>query len=399
MALDDYHHGVRVIEVADGPRPIRTVATSVIGMIATASDADASTFPLNTPVLVSDIYSSLSKAGDLGTLAKNLEAIDNQTRAVGVIVRVAEGEGANAEAIAAATTSNVIGSVQPNGQRTGMQALLTAQSALGIKPRILGAPGLENQAVITAFATLAPKLRAFVYAADNESETVSEAITYRNNFSSRELMLMLPDFMAWDTTTSANVRVPAAAYALGLRAKIDNEIGWHKTLSNVAVTGVTGLSKSFTWDLQDSATDAGLLNAADITTLINSNGFRFWGSRTCSDDPRFPFENQVRTSQIIADTIAEAHMAFNDTPMNPSISRDVLEGVRDKMRSWVTRGYLLGAGVWFDETVNLAGTLQNGQQVFDYDYTCPPPLEDITFRQRITDRYFADFAARVAAAA
>lgn len=31
----------------------------------------------------------------------------------------------------------------------------------------------------------------------------------------------------------------------------------------------------------------------------------------------------------------------------------------------------------------------------DYDYTPVPPLEDLGFRQRITDRYFADFALRV----
>ena len=34
--------------------------------------------------------------------------------------------------------------------------------------------------------------------------------------------------------------------------------------------------------------------------------------------------------------------------------------------------------------------------VIDYDYTPVPPIEDLTFRQRITDRYFGDFAARVA---
>lgn len=34
-----YHHGVRVIEHNNGPRPIRTVSTAVIGMVCTANDA------------------------------------------------------------------------------------------------------------------------------------------------------------------------------------------------------------------------------------------------------------------------------------------------------------------------------------------------------------------------
>ena len=37
----DYHHGVRVVEVNEGTRPIRTVSTAVIGMVATATDAAA----------------------------------------------------------------------------------------------------------------------------------------------------------------------------------------------------------------------------------------------------------------------------------------------------------------------------------------------------------------------
>ncbi len=34
-----YHHGVRVIEVSAGTRTIRTVSTAVVGLVATASDA------------------------------------------------------------------------------------------------------------------------------------------------------------------------------------------------------------------------------------------------------------------------------------------------------------------------------------------------------------------------
>ena len=37
----DYHHGVRVIEVNAGTRPIRTISTAVVGFVATATDADA----------------------------------------------------------------------------------------------------------------------------------------------------------------------------------------------------------------------------------------------------------------------------------------------------------------------------------------------------------------------
>ena len=43
----------------------------------------------------------------------------------------------------------------------------------------------------------------------------------------------------------------------------------------------------------------------------------------------------------------------------------------------------------------MSATLKNGKLTLDYDYTPVPPLEDLTFQQRITDRYYADFALRV----
>lgn len=393
MSLDQYHHGVRVVEITGGTRPIRTVATAIIGLIATAADADAATFPLDTPVLVTDVYAALAKAGVAGTLAKSLNAIAQQTRPIVVVVRVAPGVDA------AATTSNVIGTVLPSGQRTGAQALLSAQAKLGVKPRILGAPGLDTQAVTTALAAIAQQLRAMAYCSAWECDTVVDATTYRNGFGARELMLIHPDFQSWDTVTSANVDAPAVAYALGLRAKIDAETGWHKTLSNVAVNGVTGINKSIFWDLQSSATDAGILNQAGVTTLINQGGFKFWGSRTCSDEPLFSFESATRTAQVLADSIADAHMWANDKPLHPSIVKDILEGVNAKFRELKTLGYILDGSAWYDETINQKDRLKEGKLVIDYDYTPLPPLEDLGFRQRITDRYYTDFAARVAAGA
>nr|WP_240315036.1 hypothetical protein [Chromobacterium haemolyticum] len=35
----DYHHGVRVLEINTGTRPIRTISTAIIGMVCTADDA------------------------------------------------------------------------------------------------------------------------------------------------------------------------------------------------------------------------------------------------------------------------------------------------------------------------------------------------------------------------
>lgn len=502
----DYHHGVRVVEINEGTRPIRTINTAIIGMVATADDAapavkssvdiscipantgitftavnagiagdnlrikyinpgvagsalavvvsgndisvslatdagavitstaasvidavnadvDASLlvlaanasgsdgtgiltakaftnltggedepFPLNEAVLITDVPTAIGKAGTSGTLKKALDAINDQANAVTVVVRVAEG------ADEAAQTANVIGTTLADGSRTGLQALLDAKAKFNVKPRILGVPGLDTQAVATELASIAQKLRGFTYVGAYGCATRDDARMYRQNFGSRELMVIWPDFQSFDVDMASTVTAWATARALGLRAKIDNEVGWHKTISNVEVLGVTGISKSVFWDLQDPNTDAGMLNADEVTTLIRESGFRFWGSRTCSDDPLFAFENYTRTAQVLADTIADAHMWAVDKPMTPSLVKDIINGINAKMRELVTNGYLIGASCWFDDQINTADVLKAGKLYIDYDYTPVPPLENLMLRQRITDRYLIDFAALVAAA-
>ncbi|MCG7389933.1 MAG: phage tail sheath protein [Pantoea sp.] len=387
--MSDYHHGVRVVEINDGTRTISTVSTAVVGLVCTADDADATAFPLNTPVLLTNVQAAIAKAGSKGTLAASLQAIADQAKPVTVVVRVAKG------ATDAETISNIIGTTDEKGQYTGMKALLTAQTQLGVKPRILGVPGLDSQEVATALASIAQQLRAFAYVSAWNCKTISDAMNYRKNFSQRELMVIWPDFIAWNSATSVADTAWATARALGLRAKIDNDTGWHKTLSNVGVNGVTGISSSVFWDLQQSGTDADLLNEACVTTLIRKDGFRFWGNRTCSDDPLFAFENYTRTAQVLADTMAEAHMWANDKPLTPVLVREIVAGINAKFRELVNAGYLLGASCWYDESANDVASLKAGKLAIDYDYTPVPPLEDLTLRQRITDTYLANFAASV----
>jgi len=387
--MSDYHHGVRVVEINDGTRTISTVSTAVVGLVCTADDADATAFPLNTPVLLTNVQAAIAKAGTKGTLAASLQAIADQAKPVTVVVRVAKG------ATDAETISNIIGNTDEKGQYTGMKALLTAQTQLGVKPRILGVPGLDSQEVATALASIAQQLRAFAYVSAWNCKTISDAMNYRKNFSQRELMVIWPDFIAWNSATSVADTAWATARALGLRAKIDNDTGWHKTLSNVGVNGVTGISSSVFWDLQQSGTDADLLNEACVTTLIRKDGFRFWGNRTCSDDPLFAFENYTRTAQVLADTMAEAHMWANDKPLTPVLVREIVAGINAKFRELVNAGYLLGASCWYDESANDVASLKAGKLAIDYDYTPVPPLEDLTLRQRITDTYLANFAASV----
>ncbi|HEY0624664.1 phage tail sheath subtilisin-like domain-containing protein [Sphingomonas sp.] len=391
-------HGISVTEAATAARSLAIVATGVIGLVVTAPAADGAAFPLNTRIKIAPagIVDAIEKIGATGTGRSALEAIATHVRTPIVLVRVAPGVAAGEVSVEEATDINVI---------AGLQLLLGAEAQLGIKPRILGAPGLDSEDVADELAEVAKKLRAFAYARC-QGDTVAEMITYRESFDRRELMLIAPDFLV--KSGAGTVTSFAVAHALGMRARIDQEYGWHKTLSNVPVDGVVGMTEDVSFDFQSVDTDANQLNEAGITTIVSINGaLRFWGNRTCADPATdagkdFVFETATRTAQILADTIALGMIWAIDKPLTPGLARDIIERINETFRQLARPGAaqrILGATAWFDADMNPVDNLKAGKLLVRYNYTPVPPLENLNLRQEITDEYLADFAELVALAA
>jgi phage tail sheath protein FI len=389
-------HGIRVTETSGLRSAIAIVGTACIGLVATAPAASADVFPLDTPVLVGaptsamTIADAIAAAGATGTMKGALLAIADQVRTPIVIVRVAPG--ANSDA----TDTAVIGT-DVAGVKTGMQALLAAEAQVKYRPRIIGAPGLDTEDVATALAVIAKRLRGMAYAAAIGADRTA-VIEYRANFDQRELMLIYPDFTAPLGVDGTDVPSFAVARALGLRAAIDQTQGFHKTLSNVPVAGVDGLTKDVQFDLQDEDADANVLNAAGITTIVRINGeLRFWGNRTCAAaDSDFTFESATRTAQVLADSIVAGMLWAIDKPLIPSLARDIVEQINEAFRKLKRGGFILGAEAWFDPAKNPATALTAGQLNISYRYTPVAPLECLSLEQQITDEFAADFAQLVA---
>lgn len=131
----DFLHGIETTEVDDGTHSITTVKSSVIGLIGTAPDANATTFPLNTPVLLAGSQTKAKKLGDSGTLKDAVSAIFDSVGASVVVIRVEEGD------TTAETLSNLIGD---SSEKTGVWAFLNSKSDLSVVPRILVAPGYSG---------------------------------------------------------------------------------------------------------------------------------------------------------------------------------------------------------------------------------------------------------------
>ncbi|MEG1856889.1 MAG: hypothetical protein RR231_15530 [Acinetobacter sp.] len=196
--MAQFHHGISGREVQSGIIPMRDAQTNIIAMIAFADDADPLVFPENVPVRVSSINRALPSAGTQGNLRKNLEIMALITNPTLIIIRIP-----NPFLDEVFAASKVIGTTTSEG-RTGIQALLTAKSILGLTPKIIIAPEVESPDVVEALAAVCKKLRAYSYITPRDATAAmlatAELVTaYRSTLAHREIEIIWPEW------TSGNV--------------------------------------------------------------------------------------------------------------------------------------------------------------------------------------------------
>ncbi|KMW60794.1 Phage tail sheath monomer [Candidatus Rhodobacter oscarellae] len=382
---EQFLHGVEVVEIDTGTRPIRTVRSSVIGLVGTAPDADADKWPLNTPVLVAGKRSDAAGLGATGTLAPAIDDIFDQAGAVVVVIRVEEG------ADDAATLSNIIGGTDDlTGAPEGLQVLLAAESVVKVAPRLIVVPEFsQEQAVVSELVSIATKLRAIIIA-DGPNSTDADAITYRENFGSDRIYLVDPWVKVWDTETSTEIVRPASARVAGVIAKSDAERGFWHSPSNRLIDGITGTARAIDFTLGDATSRANILNENEVTTIIQRDGYRLWGNRGLAADPKWAFIKRRRVADMINESIMQAHFWAVDRNADRTYFEDVIEGVNAYGRRMITVGALVGFKCWADPDLNTPEALEAGKVYFDYDWVETPTAEHITFRSMINNGYLSE---------
>lgn len=382
---EQFLHGVEVVQIDTGTRPIRTVRSSVIGIIGTAPDADADKFPLNTPVLIAGRRGDAAGLGETGTLPPAIDDVFDQAGAVIVLIRVEEG------ADDAATMSNIIGGTDDvTGAPEGVQVLLAAESIVKVVPRILVVPEFsQNQAVVTELVAIATRLGAIIVA-DGPNSTDADAITYRENFGSDRVYIVDPWVKVWDTASSTEIVRPASARVAGVIAKSDAERGFWHSPSNRLINGILGTARPIDFTLGDPNSRANLLNEKEVTTIIQQDGFRLWGNRSCSADPKWAMLKRRRIADMVNISILRAHMWAVDRNADRTYFENVVDGVNAYGQRLIDLGALVGFKCWADQDLNTPEELEAGKVYFNYDWVETPTAEHITFRSMINNGYLTE---------
>ena len=389
---EHFLHGVEVIELTQGTRPIQTVKSSVIGLVGTAPAADPVKFPLNTPVLVAGRRTEAAPLGAEGTLPMAIDGIFDQVGAAVVVIRVEEVDGDEA-----ATLSNVIGGVNTTtGDYEGMQAFLGAESVLGVSPRILVAPGFTHQRpgnaanpVVADLIGIAERLRAVILA-DGPNTNDADALAYRAELGSRRVFVVDPQVKVFKEGSVVNE--PASARVAGMIAKSDNDRGFWWSPSNTTMNGIVGTVRAVDFQLGDANARANLLNEKEVATIIRQDGFRLWGNRTTSNDAKWAFLSVVRTADMINDSLLRAHLWAVDRNITKTYIEDVTNGVQSYLDSLKAQGAILGGTIWADDELNSAENIAAGKIYFNFDFTPPTPAEHIVFHSILTNNYIEEIA-------
>lgn len=388
-------HGVEVIEVDTGARPIRTVRSGVIGIVGTAPDADAAAFPLNTPVLIAGNRTEAAKldaVGDgNGTLPGALDGIFDQIGAVVIVVRVDEGLDEDE------TLANIVGGVNAGtGQYEGVHALAGAESVVGHTPRILCAPGWTHQRptdtanpVVAELEGIADRLRAMIVA-DGPNTTDADAQAYAGDWGTSGRVYVIDPWVKVMNGDGDIVVEPASARVAGVLARTDNDAGFWHSPSNKGVYGIVGTARPVDFKLGDAASRANLLNENNVTTIIRQDGFRLWGNRVPTGDPKWQFISVRRTADILHESLQRAHMWAVDRNITKTYLEDVTDGVNGYIAQLVELGALLGGRCFPDPDLNTPAAITEGKVYFNLEFTPPYPAEHITFRSHLVDTYITE---------
>lgn len=379
-----FFHGVTMTNVDTGARTISLPTSSIIGLVDTFTEAPANSAKVNDLVLITTEREAIAAFGVDSAITKACQAIYVKAKAVIVACGVAKLDDP------AQQTSAIIGGVKADGTRTGLQALLDGKSRFNAQPRLLIAPKHSSTlAVGTAMSALADKLRALPIF-DGPNTTDEAVMAYAKNFGGKRSFMVDPGVQYWDTVASATIDAPGSAWVAGLFAWTDAEYGFWASPSNKEFAGITGTTRPIEFLDGDETCRANLLNNANIATIIRDDGYRLWGNRTLSSDPKWAFVTRVRTMDIVMDAILYGHKWAVDRSITGTYIKDVTEGLQAFMRDLKNQGAIINFEVFADTELNTASQLEQGKVYWNIRFTDVPPAENPNFRVEVTNQWLTE---------
>jgi len=417
-------HGVEVQELDVGPRPIAASNASVIGLVGTAKVPKDGLEP-NIPVLIPGSRKVIEKyfPESETALFKARKELDDAKKAYdAAVAEDNEKDIAKAKTAVEQKQAAVIAAVQDfskdetirlalNGilDQTGamivvvraksseqddikkaIEALKGAESEVNQTPRLLIAPGFsDTKAIRDKMAQVATVLRGIAIVDGIDHPEPTEVIKDNKSNNDPRMYLVYPPVKV--SCGDKCVRIePSSARTAGVIVRSDTDRGFWFSPSNQNMSGIDGTKYPIDFALDNPLSTANQLNEGRVTTIIHQNGYRLWGNRSTTADPKWVFISVRRTADIINDSLLRAHLWAVDRNITKTYVEDVTEGVNAFLRYLKKIGAIINGKCWADPEINTWDQVVQGKVTFDFDFTPPYPAEHITFRSRMVNDYIEE---------
>jgi phage tail sheath protein FI len=396
-------HGIETIVKTSGAVAINTVKTAVILLVGTApvhntkpadtTDEEWYAQVVNQPILITkeeDAAKYFGEATSGFTIPSALAAIFDHGSGPVIVVNVFNPTTHKTDTtpdVAKVVASDIVGAVDANGNRSGLQIIKNLYALYGFSAKIILCPSYCEQATVMAEMLSLAELHRCIAPIDAQAGlSVTQAITARGtgnllNTASYRAILCYPRAKIDDALEPLSQRIA------GVIAATDNALGYWYSPSNQTIQGITGMERPLSFGMADENSDLNLLNASGYVSIYNNygSGYKVWGNRSAAfptqTDPKV-FIPVIRTSDVIAESIEYYVMKYLDKPINIAID-GVISDVNAFLRTLVGRGALIDGKCYFDKAQNSSAEMAAGHLVFTYEMMPPTPAERITFNQVI----------------
>lgn len=370
------------------------------GAHLTTVTASAETFATNDTIQLEEGLSAVTVNGTGGTPTHALNTDYSLDTASGVITRLAGGviaAGASVEVTytyvdpSIVQNSDIIGGVDGDGDRLGLEAAKDCYALFGVKPRLLIAPGYSSVVSVTsAIDVVAFNIDAIGIVDAPIGISVNTAISGRGaqgtinfNSGSRKLVGIYPHAQIYRNLTDTNELDPASSRVAGIWINASAAQGISKSPSNIEMRGIVGVERPIEFIIGNFTTEANNLNDVGIMTLINGfgTGIRTWGNRSFAYPTNTSPENFMNIEYariVIHEALQFLAFQYIDGKLNNALIESFLDSANAYLRTLIASGDLIdGSRLYYSPSDNLATQLADGIVSFRLQMLPPPPAENI----------------------
>lgn len=362
------NYGVNVTINAEAARPIAIESLTPIGIAGYQEGLEKG---LHFYINVSAAMDALKELGS-GSIKNAVKGIYDQGVETPIIISVFEKTGED--------------SIVITNAQNAVENFKFAKSEFSYAPNIIIAPELSGEdAVKGALESTAEKLKATAII-DLKADDVAGAVAKMNDFGSRRLLAAYPNVKVYSAEKNDYIYEGQSARIAGMIARTDGEweYGFSDSYSNRVMKGVFATQVQVDFEIGEGACAADMLRSANISTVINHDGYRTWGGETSDQDSIWQDLARVRVFDRISQACQKGVLFAVDKRADQlyHAKRSVEELLRALVGSQVLLGFDLS---W--SAKNTSANITAGKFYLDIRMQNNPIVKQLTLDFIYVDKY------------